>query len=66
MREAHVPLLIAEPSSDASVVAHVAARSGARAVTLIPSVGGDPAARDYVALFDVNVGRLARALGGAR
>ena len=66
MREAHVPLLIAEPSSDASVVTHVAARSGARAVTLIPSVGGDPAARDYVALFDVNVGRLARALGGAR
>ncbi len=66
MREAHVPLLIAEPSSDTSVVAHVTARSGARAVTLIPSVGGDPAARDYVALFDVNVGRLARALGGAR
>jgi ABC-type Zn uptake system ZnuABC Zn-binding protein ZnuA len=66
MREAGVPLLIAEPSSDAALVAQVAARSGARAVTLVPSVGGDPEARDYVALFDVNVARLARALAGAR
>jgi hypothetical protein len=34
--------------------------------TLAPSVGADPAATDYVALFDVNVERLARALGGER
>ena len=66
MREAAVPLLVAEPSSDAALVGQIAARSGARAVTLIPSVGGDPEARDYLALFDVNVARLARALGGAR
>jgi hypothetical protein len=31
-------------------------------VTLVPSVGGDPEARDYLALFDVNVRRLAAAL----
>jgi hypothetical protein len=31
-------------------------------VTLIPSVGGDPEARDYLALFDVDVARLASAL----
>jgi hypothetical protein len=31
-------------------------------VTLVPSVGGDPAAADYVALFDLNVRRLAEAL----
>jgi len=31
---------------------------------LVPSVGADPGARDYVALFDVNVARLAAALGG--
>ncbi len=71
MREAGVRVLIAEPSSDAALVRQVAARSGARAVTLVPSVGGDPAARDYLGLFDVNVGRLAQALaaaapGGAR
>jgi ABC-type Zn uptake system ZnuABC Zn-binding protein ZnuA len=65
MREAGVRLLIAEPSSDAALVRQVASRSGARAVTLVPSVGGDPAARDYLSLFDVNVGRLAGALAAA-
>jgi ABC-type Zn uptake system ZnuABC Zn-binding protein ZnuA len=66
MRAAGIPLLIAEPSSSAALVAQVAERGGARVVTLIPSVGGDPEARDYLELFEVNVGRLARALGGAR
>lgn len=66
MREAGVKLLIAEPYSNASVVSQVAARSGARAVTLIPSVGGDPAAQDYLALFDLNIKRLTEALAAAR
>ena len=62
MKASRVPLIIAEPSTSASLVAQVTARSGARAVILIPSVGGDPKARDYLALFDVNVARLAAAL----
>lgn len=62
MREAGIKVLIAEPSSNASLVGEVAARSGARVVTLIPSVGGDPEARDYLSLFDVNVKRLTDAL----
>ncbi len=66
MREAGVKLLIAEPYSNASVVSQVAARSGARAVTLIPSVGGDPEARDYLALFDVNIKRLTEILAQTR
>jgi ABC-type Zn uptake system ZnuABC Zn-binding protein ZnuA len=66
MRESGVQLLIAEPYSNASVVAQVAARSGARAVLLVPSVGGDPAAGDYLALFDLNVGRLTEALAAGR
>ncbi|MBI4591157.1 MAG: zinc ABC transporter substrate-binding protein [Candidatus Rokubacteria bacterium] len=66
MRDAGVKLLITEPSSNAAVVSQVAARSGARAVTLIPSVGGDPDARDYLALFDLNVRRLSDALAAAR
>jgi ABC-type Zn uptake system ZnuABC Zn-binding protein ZnuA len=66
MREVGVTLLIAEPSSNASVVSQVAARSGARAVTLIPSVGGDPEARDYLALFDLNIKRLTEALAAPR
>jgi ABC-type Zn uptake system ZnuABC Zn-binding protein ZnuA len=66
MREAGIKVLIAEPSSNASLVSEVAARSGARAVTLIPSVGGDPEARDYLALFDLNIKRLTDALSASR
>jgi len=66
MREAKVKLLIAEPSSNPSVVSQVAARSGARAVTLLPSVGGDPETRDYLTLFDLNIKRLTEALAAIR
>ena len=65
MKEAGVKLVIAEPSSNASIAGQVAARSGARLVTLVPSVGGDPEARDFPGLFEVNVRRLARAMAGA-
>jgi ABC-type Zn uptake system ZnuABC Zn-binding protein ZnuA len=67
MKSSGVALLIAGPESDTAVVTQVAARSGARVVTLVPSVGGDPAAPDYLSLLDLNVKRLAEALaGGAR
>lgn len=62
MRESGVRLLLAEPSSNASVVSQIGAWSGARVVTLVPSVGGDPAATDYLALFELNVRRVADAL----
>lgn len=66
MREARIKVLIAEPSSNASLVSEVAARSGARVVTLIPSVEGDPEARDYLALFDLNIRRLTEALAATK
>jgi len=66
MRTAGVRVLIAEPFADPALVHAVAARSGARAVTLVPSVGGEPDAGDYLALFDLNVARLAAALEAAR
>ena len=66
MRQAGVKFLIAEPYSNASLVDEVAARSGARAITLVPSVGGDPEARDYLALFDLNIKRLTEALTASR
>jgi ABC-type Zn uptake system ZnuABC Zn-binding protein ZnuA len=62
MKEANVRVLIAEPYSSAALVARVASLSGARAVTLVPSVGGASEARDYLALFDLDVERLAEAL----
>lgn len=62
MRESRVRLVIADPYSSPFLLRQLAGRAGARAVTLVPSVGGDPAATDYVALFDVNVKRLVEAL----
>ena len=66
MKDAGVRVLIVEPSASRSIANRVAAASGARVVTLVPSVGGDPEARDYLKLFDVNVRRLAEALAGSR
>lgn len=63
MRQTGLKVLLAEPSSNAALVRDVATRTGATVVTLVPSVGGDPAASDYVALFDLNVKRLVQAFG---
>ena len=62
MKASGVRLIIAEPWSDASLVRQVAGRTGARVAVLVPSVGADPAALDTLALFDLNVTRLAAAL----
>jgi ABC-type Zn uptake system ZnuABC Zn-binding protein ZnuA len=56
MRESGVRLLIADPHSNPSLVRQIVDRTGARAVTLIPS------GNDYVALLEQNVSRLAAAL----
>lgn len=66
MRDSRIRLLIAEPYSNASVVRQVATQSGATAITLIPSVGGDPAASDYLSLFDFNIKRLSEAVAAPR
>lgn len=62
MKTSGVGVILAEPGAPAAVLARVAAETGARVITLAPSVGADPEARDYLALFDVNVRRLASAL----
>ena len=62
MKVAKVRVLIAEPYSDAALVQRVAALGGAREVQLAASVGALPEARDYLALFDVDIARLAEAL----
>jgi zinc/manganese transport system substrate-binding protein len=62
MREAGVRLVVADPNSSDSLVRQVAEHGNARIVALIPSVGADPAARDYLSLIDLNVDRLVKAL----
>jgi ABC-type Zn uptake system ZnuABC Zn-binding protein ZnuA len=66
MRASGVKLLIAEPYSNASVVSQIAAQSGASAITLIPSVAGDPEASNYLSLFDLNIKRLSSAAAAPR
>jgi ABC-type Zn uptake system ZnuABC Zn-binding protein ZnuA len=66
MKDAGVRLLIVEPSASRSIASRVAAPSGARIVTLVPSVGGDPDAQDYLQLFELNVRRLTEGLAGGR
>jgi ABC-type Zn uptake system ZnuABC Zn-binding protein ZnuA len=66
MRHSGVKVLIAEPYANAGVVRQVAGKSGARVATLVPSVGGDPEAKDYLALFDLNVKRLTEAFAAAK
>ena len=64
MRDSGVKLVIGGVESNDAMMRLVAAQGGARPVTLISSVGGDPEARSYLALFDLNVKRLAAALAG--
>jgi ABC-type Zn uptake system ZnuABC Zn-binding protein ZnuA len=63
MRAADVRALVAEPGAAPAVLRRLADATGARIVTLAPSVGAEPEARDYIGLFDLNVGRLRAALG---
>ena len=56
---AGVKLVIAEPRSNPSLVRQIEEKSGAKAVTLLPS------GSDYLALFDENLRRLTAALKGS-
>jgi ABC-type Zn uptake system ZnuABC Zn-binding protein ZnuA len=62
MRATGVRLVIAEPGAAPALLRRLAEGAQARTVTLAPSVGSDPEASDYLALFEVNVRRLAAAL----
>ena len=62
MREAKVRLIIADPNSNDALVRQIAEHGNARIVAMVPSVGADPAARDYHSLIDLNVDRLLKAL----
>ena len=62
MKQGQVGAILAEPTAAAPLLARIASATGARVVPLVPSVGADPAATDYLALFEVNVDRLVKAL----
>ena len=54
--------ILHESFSPDAIPRALAARTGARVVTLAPSVGAAPGAGDYLALFDHDVALLAAAL----
>lgn len=60
MRSENVRGILKAPTEDEEAPRMLAARSGARVVTLAPSVGAVPAATDYLALFEYNVSALER------
>ena len=62
MRASGVRIIVAEPGAAPAVLGRLANATGARVVTLAPSVGAEPEARDYLSLFELNVARLAVAL----
>jgi ABC-type Zn uptake system ZnuABC Zn-binding protein ZnuA len=57
MQDSNVRVLIAEPHSNPALVQQITERTGARAVTLVPS------GTDYIGLFEENVRRLSAFLG---
>lgn len=62
MRQTGVGLVIGDPHSNPALVRQVAEHGGAKAVTLVPSVLADPLAKDYLAMFDLNIERFTGAL----
>ena len=64
MKRAGVKVLLVEPYFDLKTPNSIARETGARVVVLPPSVGGVPAAKDYIALFDHLVGLMSAAMSG--
>jgi zinc/manganese transport system substrate-binding protein len=62
MRAKRIPVILMEPYFDERGPQSIGQKAGAKLLTFIPSVGGVPAAKDYVALFDYDVKLLADAL----
>lgn len=64
MLEKKVRLILMEVYFDRKDPDFIASKTGAKVLMLSPSVGGVPEAKDYVSLFDADVGALAKALSG--
>jgi zinc/manganese transport system substrate-binding protein len=66
MREKKIPVILMEPYFDEKTPKAVADQAGAKLLRFIPSVGGVPAAKDYISLFDYDVRLLADALAAKK
>ncbi|MGH9369872.1 MAG: metal ABC transporter substrate-binding protein [Thermoanaerobaculia bacterium] len=66
IRHKNILVILMEPYFDSKAPRSVAQKTGARLLTLIPSVGGVPEVKDYIGLFDYDVKLLADALAAHR
>jgi zinc/manganese transport system substrate-binding protein len=61
-----VPVILVEPYFDKKTPNYIGGKTGAKVVTLYPSVGGTPAIRDYFSLFDADLDAFLAAVKGAK
>jgi zinc/manganese transport system substrate-binding protein len=62
MRAQGIKLIIVEPYFDSKTPNSIASQTGGKVLVLPPSVGGVPAASDYLKLFDTNINLLVGAI----
>jgi len=62
MKREKVKVILVEPYFDLKTPQAIAQRSGAKVLTMQPSVGGTPDVTDYFKLFDKNISKLVAAL----
>jgi len=62
IRQDNIKLILVEPYFDEKTPQAIARQTGARVVTLLPSVGGVPEVKTYFDLFDYNIRLLKTAL----
>jgi ABC-type Zn uptake system ZnuABC Zn-binding protein ZnuA len=65
MKQQHIRIILVEPYFDLKTPNAIARDTGAAVLVLPPSVGGVKEAKDYIALFDVNIRLLTAAIAGA-
>ena len=65
MRAQGIKLIIVEPYFDSKTPNSIASQTGGSVLVLPPSVGGVPAASDYLKLFDTNISLLVGAIKSA-
>jgi zinc/manganese transport system substrate-binding protein len=62
MKAQNVKIIMVEPYFDLKTPNAIAANTGARVLVMPPSVGGVPAATDYLKLFDTDINMLVAAI----
>ena len=65
MRAQGIKLIIVEPYFDSKTPNSIASQTGGKVLVLPPSVGGVPAASDYLKLFDTDINLLVGAIKSA-